>query len=251
MQLDRYLDRIGCRGPREPTAETLRRLHVLHLSTVPFENLDVGRRPIVVDAAAFVRKIVEERRGGFCYELNGAFASLLRTIGFEVMLLSAGVARDGGGFGPEFDHLALLVTADRRQWLTDVGFGDSFVEPLPFEPDREQQDPAGAFRISSSVDGAFVLERRQKDVWESQYRFTLTPRDLADFAGMCDYHQSSPQSSFTQKTICSRATRDGRITLSAFHLITTRDGIREEHDVGGQNEWLATLREQFGIVLPE
>jgi N-hydroxyarylamine O-acetyltransferase len=250
MRLDRYLDRIGYRGSRAATAETLRRLHTLHLSTVPFENLDVGRRPIVVDEAAFVRKIVEQRRGGFCYELNGAFASLLRAVGFEVTLLSAGVAREAGGFGPEFDHLALLVTADRSPWLADVGFGDSFLEPLRFEPDREQQDPAGAFRIASGDAGTFVLERRQNDVWEGQYRFTLTPRDLADFAGMCDYHQSSPHSSFTQKTVCSRATGEGRITLSAFRLITTRDGVREEHEVAGESEWLELLREHFGIVLP-
>ena len=84
MDLDRYLDRIGYRGSREPTVDALRELHRRHLLAVPFESLDIGHRPIVIDEAAFVRKIVDERRGSFCYELNGAFAALLHALGFEV-----------------------------------------------------------------------------------------------------------------------------------------------------------------------
>jgi N-hydroxyarylamine O-acetyltransferase len=250
MDLDRYLDRISYRGSREPTAEVLRGLHLRHLSSVPFENLDVGRRPIVVDEAAFVWKVVEERRGGFCYELNGAFASLLRSLGFEVELLSARVARDAGGFGPEFDHLTLLVTIDGTRWLADVGFGDSFVEPLRFDPDREQQDPAGAFRIASSTGAWFELQRYKNDVWEPQYRFTLAPRELSEFRGMCDSHQSSPQSSFTQRTVCSIATADGRITVSGHRLITTRELLRDERELSGEAEWRAALREHLGVELP-
>src|SRR5919109_1202974 len=103
MNIQAYLDRIGYRGPLEPTAETLRALHVAHLLGVPFENLNIGMGwPIVLDEAALFDKIVVRRRGGFCYELNGLFAALLRELGFDVTLLSAGVARQDGGFGPEF-----------------------------------------------------------------------------------------------------------------------------------------------------
>ena len=86
-------------------------MHRAHLLAVPFENLDIHLgRPISLDQDALFGKIVTRRRGGFCYELNGLFALLLRELGFEVTLLSAGVARADGGFGPEFDHLTLLVS---------------------------------------------------------------------------------------------------------------------------------------------
>src|SRR5262245_35330983 len=144
MNIQAYLDRIDYHGPLEPTAETLRALHMAHMLAVPFENLNIGMGwPIVLDQDALFEKIVTRRRGGFCYELNGLFAALRRAVGFEVTMLSAGVARAAGGFGPEFDHLTLLVggigdggwglgdpASPNPQppspipWLADVGFGD-------------------------------------------------------------------------------------------------------------------------------
>ncbi len=178
-----YLARIAYSGPTTPTAETLRAIHRAHLLTVPFENLDIALgRTIVVDEAAIVRKIVEQRRGGFCYELNGAFAALLRALEFRVTLLSARVSRAGGGEGPEFDHLTLRVDLD-QPWLADVGFGDSFVEPLRLEPGTEQEDPAGKFRLQS-LGERLQLEKLGPDgIWKRQYSFAQQPRKLQDFAG--------------------------------------------------------------------
>src|SRR3954447_25028309 len=106
MEIDAYLKRIAYRGSREPTVETLRQLHRAHLLAVPFENLDIPLgNPIVLSVPSFYDKIVERRRGGFCYELNGLFAWLLEQLGFHVELLSAGVF-SGNRPGPEFDHLA-------------------------------------------------------------------------------------------------------------------------------------------------
>ncbi len=99
-------------------------LQVAHLLAVPFENLSIhAQQPIVLEDTALFTKIVERRRGGFCYEANGLFAALLREMGFDVAMLSAGVARAEGGFGPDFDHMALMITLEQR-WLVDVGFGD-------------------------------------------------------------------------------------------------------------------------------
>src|SRR6476661_9816152 len=110
-------------------AETLRHLHHAHMLSVPFENLDISLgRKIICQEEGFLRKIIERLRGGFCYELNGAFAALLRELGFRVTLLSARVPRENGGNAPEFDHLALRVDLE-EPWLVDVGFGDSFLEP--------------------------------------------------------------------------------------------------------------------------
>src|SRR5690349_20763038 len=103
-----YLDRVGYSGGIEATAENLRALHRAHLLTVPFENLDISvGRKIVVDEEVILRKILELRRGGFCYELNGVFAALLRALGFQVTLLSARVARSDGGEGPEVGRVTL------------------------------------------------------------------------------------------------------------------------------------------------
>src|ERR1700674_1330952 len=106
LNVPAYLDRIAYDGPIAPTPEVLRNLHRAHLFSVPFENLDIALgRKIVCDEAAFIRKIVERRRGGFCYELNGAFAGLLRAIGFQVTLLSARGPPESGRGGPGFGHL--------------------------------------------------------------------------------------------------------------------------------------------------
>jgi len=129
MNAAAYLRRIGYTAPITPTLETLRRIHRAHLETVPFENLDISQeRRIVLEQDRFVQKIVEENRGGFCYELNGAFAALLGEMGFRVTLLSARPPHQDGSPGPEFDHLALRVDIE-QPWLVDVGLGNASWSP--------------------------------------------------------------------------------------------------------------------------
>ncbi len=249
VDVSSYLARIGYIGPTAPTAKVLRAVHHAHLLTVPFENLDIGLgREIVVAQDVTVRKVVELRRGGFCYELNGAFAALLRAMGFQVTMLSARVAREKGGEGPEFDHLTLRVDLE-EPWLADVGFGESFVEPLRLEAGAEQVDPAGSFRLVRR--GArFQLEKADPGgQWKRQYSFTLQPRRMEDFAAMCQYHQTSPESHFTQNRICTRATPEGRITLSGLKLVVTRSGHREEKTLTSEEDRAVVLREYFGIEI--
>jgi len=249
LDLTAYLDRIGYTGPATPTLETLRRLHRAHLLTVPFENLDipVGRK-IVCEEDAFLRKIVERRRGGFCYEMNGAFAALLRELGFKITMLSARVPREDGSDGPEFDHLALRVDLD-EPWLADVGFGDLFLDPLRMETGLEQPQDGRKFRIVEES-GSRHVERTEADgTWKRQYSFTLTPRRLDEFAPMCHYHQMSPLSPFTRKRVCTKATLEGRITLSNQKLIVTRLGKKEERMLDSEDEWRAALRDNFDITL--
>lgn len=249
LDVPSYLDRVAYSGPTEPSAENLRALHYAHLLAVPFENLDISLgRKIVANEDSILNKVVALRRGGFCYELNGAFAALLRALGFHVTLLSARVARATGGEGPEFDHLALRVDLD-EPWLADVGFGESFLEPLRLEMGIEQTDPAGTFRLVE-YDGRIHMEKREPDAtWKPQYSFTLQPRCLEEFAGMCHFHQTSPDSSFTRKRVCSQATPTGRITLSDLKLIKTDGGKREEKMLASEEEWMSMIREQFGMNL--
>jgi N-hydroxyarylamine O-acetyltransferase len=248
VDIPSYLRRMLYSGPLDVSAETLRELHKAHLLTIPFENLDnhVGRR-IVLDEEKVIRKLVEERRGGVCYELNGAFCGLLREIGFDVSMLAAGVARDEGGFDPPFDHLTLMVNLDQR-WLADVGFGDSFREPLLLDERGEQVQGDDAFQLTEA-DGHLILLRRESDAWKPQYRFTLEPYPYSAFSEMCIYHQTSPESIFTQRRACSLATNDGRITVTDKRVITTERGEKRERELVNRDEWRAALVEHFGIDL--
>ena len=119
-----------------------------HLLNVPFENLDIHwKRPILLDTAKFYKKIVNEKRGGFCYELNGLFCELLNELGFSSKMVSARVATSNGEFSAEYDHLAILTKIDGEDFLVDVGFGDFTAEPLRLVLDIEQTDENGIFLI--------------------------------------------------------------------------------------------------------
>lgn len=260
-----YLERIAYAPTAVPATEApslplLTALHAAHLLAVPFENLSIHYgQPIILDEAALYDKVVRRRRGGFCYELNGLFAWLLRQLGFTVDLLSAEVAEKNGGFSPPFDHLTLLVRGlEDADWLADVGFGDSFRQPLRLLPDSEQDGADGAIyrlrQLEALLDeqACWVMERRvasPDSVWEPQYRFTLRPHALADFDPRCHYQQTSPESHFTQRRICSLALPAGRLSLSDLRLITTINGQREERLLASEQEYQATLAERFGVTL--
>jgi N-hydroxyarylamine O-acetyltransferase len=256
MDVHSYLQRLKYEGSADPTATTLRNLHLAHLYNVPFENLDIHLgNPIVLELDHLFEKIVKRRRGGFCYELNGLFAWLLGELGFKVTKLSGRVAKDNGGFGPEFDHLVLQVECRADQpispisWLVDVGFGDTFRQPLRLDKANvEQLEGMRAFRIDLA-DGFLDLWQHNVDgQWDKQYRFTFLPRQFADYESMCRYHQTSPESSFTRQRICTLATPNGRITLADQKLIVTEHGQRKKRSVG-QDEYHSTLENWFGIKL--
>jgi N-hydroxyarylamine O-acetyltransferase len=252
LDVKAYLQRINYRGSVAPTAEILRALQVAHLLAVPFENLSIhARQPIILEDEALFAKIVGHRRGGFCYEANGLFAALLRALGFDVVMLSAEVARAKGGFGPDFDHMALMVALEQR-WLVDVGFGDSFREPLRLDERGEQVQGERAYRILPDGPYFILTQRSEGEEWKAQYRFTLQPHEYIDYAEMCRYHQTSPESHFTKARICSRATEDGRVTLSEMRLIkTSRGGARQERALTSQEEYAEVLREHFSIVMAD
>jgi len=249
MDVNAYLQRINYDGPLAVSAATLRGLHLAHLYSVPFENLSIhAHEPIVLADEALFKKIVERRRGGFCYEANGLFASLLRALGFEVTMLSAEVARGAGEFSQPFDHMTLMVGLEER-WLVDVGFGESFLEPLLIDKTNEQVQGDQVFKIVPDESYLVVL-RRAGDEWSSTYRFTLEPHEFADYEEMCRFHQTSPQSHFTQNRICSLATPEGRKTLSGMRfIVSARDG-RVERTLESPQEYEQILREQFGMTDP-
>ena len=241
-----YLERIGAERPQVLDETALAGLHRAHLMTVPFENLSIGVGEVISLAESdLISKIVTRRRGGFCYELNGAFALLLQALGADVVRVAARVYGDGR-LGPPFDHLALVVRlpAGNDTWLADVGFGSHSTYPLRLASGREQPDPGGLFRLAAAADTDLDVF---KDA-EPQYRIELRERALADFVPTCWWQQTSPESHFTRSTICSRLTPDGRISISGHTLIRTSGGSRAEQLLAS-DEVLAAYRELFGISL--
>ena len=131
--------------------------------------------------------------------------------------------------GRSSHHMALLVTLEER-WLADVGFGDCLREPLRLDTREEQEQGRDAYRIDLAGERLVLMRRRETGDWKVQYRFGLEQQVYDDYAAMCRYHQTSANSHFSQRRICSRATVDGRVTLSEMRLITTTNGGREERD---------------------
>src|SRR5712664_3444325 len=247
MDTKAYLERIGYSGPTRPSLNVLRRLHRRHLLSVPFENLDIRlHRSIVLSEAALYDKIVKPHRGGFCYELNGSFALLLKRLGFNVSMLSSRVERKGGRFGPDFDHMTLLVQL-KEPWLADVGFGDSFTEPKQLDISSPQADRGKGYRFTRK-DRLILLSQRSKrnGLWKPQYKFRMTPRKLEDFVPRCLWQQTSPRSRFRKSRICTRLTSNGRLTLSDAKFIVTRRGKKIERPLKNPEEFATLLRSQFG-----
>jgi len=253
MDIPLYLERIQYFKPLKPDAQTLRELQLTHMLNVPFENLDIGlKRPIRLTAEALWDKIINHKRGGFCYELNGLFAELLKKIGFDITYLNARVDNGEGKLGIDFGHLALLVQIPNQsgRWLADVGFGDSFNKPLDFEERSEQLQGLGSYRLEQTPNGYITWQKNYDGSWERQYFFDIQPRNFpVDYENACLYHQTSPQSSFTRGSIISRATPHGRVSLEDRRLILTQNGQRSERPIESKDEYHALLKQYFDVTL--
>ena len=253
MNIPTYLNHLNYTNSVKPDAETLHGLQLAHLLAIPFENLDIAlKRPIQLSEEALWEKIIIRKRGGFCYELNGLFAWLLKQIGFDVTYLNARVFNREGELGIDFDHLALLVRIPQgtTPWLVDVGFGDSFNEPLSLDVQDEQVQGLRSYRLERTTEGYITWQKNYNGTWERQYFFDLQPHNFpTEFELVCIYHQTSSNSSFTHTSIISRATPHGRISLEDGRLIITTNGHREERLVPDREEYQALLREHFGVVL--
>lgn len=239
-----YLERIGL-AAEPPSSDYLRRLQLRHLQSVPFESLSIhlGER-IVLDPDWLFDKIVTRRRGGFCYELNGLFADLLTSLGYDVTLHAASVLL-GPEPGPPFDHLVLCAAVNGERWLVDVGFGEFAHHPLRWDDRGEQPDPSGTYRIEAQPDTDLLVRKGDQAI----YRLELRPRTLRDCIPTCWWQQTSPDSHFTQASVCSILTANGRDTIRGRMLIETRGDQRHETNVADDDELLKLYHERFGVVL--
>ncbi len=251
FDVDQYLARIGHGGRRDPSITTLAELQLAHLTHVPFENLHVfHRRGVRVDVDWSYPKIVEQRRGGWCFELNGCFGSLLRALGYSVDFLSS-----SGAMSPDFDHLALLVHLDGHRYLVDVGWGDCALSPIPAEPGDYDVRPRTA-RIDADAHAIRVEEWRPAATgdhrWELQYEASLRPRQLADFDARSRYLQTEPGLHWTEKPLVTMATSaaGARVTLHRDRRRVRDDDLSFVDTPVAASEWPGVLEASFGITPP-
>ncbi|XP_070842548.1 arylamine N-acetyltransferase 2-like [Chaetodon trifascialis] len=264
MDLEKYLSRIGFAGPAEPSLDTLRSIHTCHLRSVPFENLTVHSGGWVeLDLPLLYDKIVNRRRGGFCFENNGLLSWLLGKLGFKVTLMSGQVkSKLTSRYGPPFDHAIIMVNLDGQRWLCDVGIGVmGFTTPVSLETSAPQEQGHRVYRIREDTGMLFLEWQREENRgpdgdWIEIYKFTLEPRCLEDFAEMSQYHQSSPSSLFFCKSLCMVLKPGGRLTYVGRRLTSTTfpseetGGVLQRTTRELKDEEIPdVLAEQFGIVL--
>ncbi|MFB6210496.1 MAG: arylamine N-acetyltransferase [Halobacteriales archaeon] len=263
MDTAAYLHRIGLDSVPEntPSYRSLAILQRQHLRTVPFENLDIIHGPeIVLDHDRLFEKIVTNNRGGFCYELNGLFERLLAALGFETTRVGCRVCNDAGELSPDTDHLSIIVELD-RPYLVDVGFGDFARQPLPFtgepqtdvsgtyciQPDCSGTETFGAYRITDEADPSTGTTDDPAGACELQLAFSWEGRPFSAFTERCVYHQTSPESHFTDGPIATIATADGRRSVSDETVtITTENGV-EKRPLESHDERVRLLDEWFGL----
>jgi N-hydroxyarylamine O-acetyltransferase len=234
MDINGYLRRINYNnGLVYKNLATLQALQRQHVLTIPFETLDIHNQiPILLQTDFLFQKVILDRRGGYCYELNVLFYQLLSNCGFHVSMVS-GRLLHRYGYGREFEHMALVVELQGRKWLVDVGYGDFSLTPLVIAPGEIQSDGRTFYQVIDTVvvDGQSYLgvakwNAGQQD-FKIDYIFTLEPRSLADFAPMNEFHQTSPESHFARSLICTLPTAEGRISLINSKLIRTENGKRQ------------------------
>ena len=250
MDLQAYLDRIGFSGPLRPDLATLRDLHRAHHLAVPYDALDVQlERPVSTDPIHAYAKIVGQRRGGWCYEMNGVFGWALGEIGFDFTRVAAGANMEIGGELLYGNHLILVVRLPEGLFMADVGFGDGPIEPYPIVEGPCSQ---GGFH--------FALERQEGDWWRLRNRegggaksfdFKLDGSDEALMAGRCEWLRYAPESNFVLNAVVQRHTPDGYLLLRGRTLISVTMEGQTSRLLDDAGEYVAVLRHAFGLDLPE
>lgn len=247
-----YLRRIGYEGTPEVSLPCLTELMACHLSEVPFENLDVfhGRKEPSLDTEALFRKIVLERRGGYCFEINGLFQRLLTALGFPCWSAAARIVL-GHSYLPPRAHQIVLAELEGRRYFCDVGYGGP-VPALPIEIDYEKiLSCPMARRYRFSLDGAeTILSVERGGRFVPMLAFSEIPSDPVDFLPLNAYCAHSPMEPFLHKQMAWRRTPTGRRSIDGDILRVEQSGNVTETRLTSDEALAAALREHFGISYP-
>jgi N-hydroxyarylamine O-acetyltransferase len=250
VDLAAYTERIGFAGELRPSAECLRALHLAHATHVPFENIEVLMgRPMPLDIESLWKKLVVDRRGGYCFEQNTLFAAILEQIGFKVRRLAARVGMGAVGIRPRL-HMLLRVEADGRQWLCDVGFGgDALLLPIAWLPGETAEQFAWKYRLMEEEPG-YLLQMWRPEGWVGLYSFTMEEQYAVDYEVANYYTSTHPDAFFRKQLMVHVPGPEVRVTLFGRRLMERRpEGVSEVvlADDAAVRETLAT---RFGLHLP-
>ena len=252
IDIDAYFSRIAYAGPRAPTLEVLRQIVLRHVVAIPFESLNpFAGLPVLLDPAALEQKMVQGRRGGYCFEQNLLLWNVLQQLGFEVSGLAARVVWNSPSSPLPRSHMLLRIELNGTSYLVDVGFGGlTLTGVLNLIPDIEQTTPHEAFRLLH-VSGEYVMQANVRGEWRSQHHFDLQPQLPVDYEPVNWYLSTYPQSRFVTNLVAARSEPGRRYALLnrelAIHELRGETHRRVLQDAA---ELARTLQEIFLIDLP-
>ncbi len=252
IDLAAYMARGGYQGPLAHSLDTLIGLHRAQAFRIPFENLDIHlNRPIRLNPASLMQKLVHERRGGYCYELNGLFRLVLQELGFTVTCLVGRNLLAGYPLRPRA-HQVLRVDVAGQPWLVDLGFGaNSLIEPIPLVAGLEYPQFFDRYRLQAAPQHNFHLQLYMQEAWQSLYTFTLDEAQPSDFQMMNFYYSQSPDSPFRQQRITTLAAPGFRLSLVDQELKTRHaDGRTTTRLLADAAVYTQALETNFGLRLP-
>ncbi|RVD76743.1 arylamine N-acetyltransferase family protein [Pseudomonas koreensis] len=249
-----YLQRLGFDAPPAPTLETLRQLQLRHTGVFAFENLStITGAPVLIDLASVEQKVLHGGRGGYCYELNNLFLTLLLELGFEARGISGRVvlAQPEGTWAAR-THRLTLVVIDGERYITDVGFGGMVpTAPLLLDTEAEQPTPHESYRIEKQADG-YMLRAHVAGEWRSMYLFDLQRQEDIDYTLGNWYVSTHPESPFARRLMVARTGDGWRRTLNnGSFAIHRRGGDSERREVADVDELIAVLEQEFDLRLPD
>lgn len=250
-KLEDYLE-IDSNHYDEPSVEALNYYATRFMLTVPFENIDVQNgKPISIDIDALFNKIVHDKRGGFCYELNSFFKAYLLQKGFNPQLMSATIHTPNGGRSLNGSHASLVVPINNVFYVTDVGFGDLPLHAMPITSSNQTQpvtDISGTFRaiFENEHRELFYVQKFENDSWNTKYEAEFKPKQIEDFNSNIEYNQTNPDSIFVKHLLITMPQSFGRATMSENHLTLTRNGTSEKFDITKDN-YKHFLEKYFGL----
>lgn len=254
LDLHTYLARLGYSSAPPPTLDTLRELQARHTAEFPFETLaSMLRVPVQVEPAAIQDKLLRQRRGGYCFELNRLFLLLLQALGFDARGLTGRVVMGGPEDAqPARTHMLVLVTLDGVRYIADVGFGGMVpTGPLLLDSEAQQATPHEPYRLSL-VDGTYTLRALVAGSWRAMYVFDLQKVADIDYVVGNWYVCTHPDSPFLGQMIAARTGPGLRKTLNngsfAIHRLGQDSQRVQLHSVDAV---LEVLRDEFGIRVPE
>ena len=252
--LSRYFDRLGYSGTTEPTLELLRQLHELHPQRIPFENLaPYNDLPVPLTVQALDEKLLQQRRGGYCFEHNTLFQVVLEQLGYEVVPLIARVRwQVPAQIQTGLTHMLLGVRIDGRLWFADVSFGSTTqTAPLALIPDMPQRTPHGYFRVATAAGKGYSLEFQTAKGWREVYQFNVEPAQAVDYELGNWYTSTHPDSLFKRELIVSRTLPGARELLHNTTLSrrSSIDGSVSSVQFLTVDDWASCLLDNFGLAL--